>query len=191
MGNSTSQITEEQYQKEEKACQLRTRIFLMYPFCDMARRMGTDEEQWGLLEGEGYYTTEITNYSLPFRNMHERVKLLLTPLTKATDEAILAVCEAFYPLPFMGRNRKYFKVERKNMDFVSIVNKYNDYSYQVDLIDGEVTVYHEDELDYVGSSVDSIDKWRELAYALPYKGESIFDMGIAVDRTTFKLTDWS
>jgi len=31
--------------------------------------------------------------------------------------------------------------------------------------------------------VEMIDKLRELGYALPYKGKSLFELGIAIDRT--------
>ena len=189
--NATSQITEKEWQEEEKACQLRTRIFLMYPFCDMAKKMFTDEEQWGLLEGKDYYTMELQNYSLPFRDGNKKTKLLLTPLTKATNKDILTVCEAFFSIPLHGRNKKFFKVERKGEDWAKVDNKYNDYSYEIDLTDGEIMVYNQGELESSGSSVNSIDKWRELGYALPYDDKSIFDMGIAVDRTTFTLTPWA
>lgn len=111
-------------------------------------------------------------------------KLRLKPLSKITDEHAIEVCKSFYQLCFNGKCKNGWQVEKDKMypdEFLNITHKDNDFFFVIDKIDGNITLYRSEEYDSGGCNVDAVDKLRELGYALPYKGKSLFELGIAIE----------
>lgn len=117
-------------------------------------------------------------------------KLQLTPLSKITDEHAIEVARIWKP------DYEWKVMSRDQFDCLLMV-ECSDYIMWFDFMDssfdfeekytGEENIEAhrcEKERTYCESIVEIIDRLRELGYALPYKGQSLFDLGIAIDKTT-------
>lgn len=111
--------------------------------------------------------------------MHNVAKILLIPLSKITDEHAIEVANLW--------NKGYgWEINTRVQFYLELVNKT---TYQIiriwftGSIDFQLIVGNETLFDNCEAIVEMIDKLRELGYALPYKGKSLFELGIAIDKT--------
>lgn len=109
------------------------------------------------------------------------VKMLLTPLSKITDEDAIEVASTCLT--------GHWQIESK--DELSVVLVYDKYLVEIwlneiNFIDFRVrNLKNKYQLtDPELSLIDIIDLLRSKGYALPYKGISLFKLGIAIDKTT-------
>lgn len=162
----------------------RARIFAMYMPCDIVQGdillrtdrklvaiggLETDKMQWGKLSNMASISNAFVN----------EFKLILTPLSKITDEHAIEVAKIYDA-------KEEWKVPR---DLVAggryITNAFSgDDIYFLDLkirflsIDGFETVESE-------VMLQILDRLRELGYALPYKGKSLFELGVAIEKLNY------
>lgn len=120
-----------------------------------------------------------------YRDFLDSCKLILTPLSEISDEHAIEVAKCFYPLSFKGNCNTGWIVQRDKIypnEILNINHKCNAFSFNVDLVDGNVTLYRDGEYDPGGSNVAAVDKIREFWYMLPYKGVDLFKAGIAIPK---------
>lgn len=116
--------------------------------------------------------------------------LLLTPLSKITDEHAIEVAKIWHP-------NYYWKVIKKSKGILLV--ECDDYIMWIDCVNA--SFYFEEkyigfenidahrgekETTYCENIVEIIDYLRELGYSLPYKGKCLFELGIAIDKDTLK-----
>ncbi len=122
--------------------------------------------------------------------MHNDAKLLLNPLPKITDEHAIEVAKIWKP------DYEWKVIGKDQFDCLLMV-ECSDYIMWFDFMgssfDFEEKYTGEENIEAHGCEkeetsceriVEIIDCIRELGYALPYKGQSLFDLGIAIDKTT-------
>ena len=125
------------------------------------------------------------------------VKILLTPLSKITDEHAIEVAHIWkpdYEWKVVEREGYFLMVECADyimwFDFTD-----NSFVFEEKYTGEEnntINIFYifieahgcEKEITSCESIVEIIDRLRKLGYALPYKGQSLFDLGIAIDKTT-------
>lgn len=109
-------------------------------------------------------------------------KLLLTHLSKITDEHAIEIANIAYEGCVVKKVVRDYKI-----NCVTLECMYYDIDICTTGMFDVVAVKHVDgNKCTVDSIIDIIDRLRELGYALPYKGKSLFELGIAIDATTLK-----
>lgn len=99
-------------------------------------------------------------------------KLLLTPLDKISDEHAIEIAK----IEGMANSKI---LVRDNVG-ITIV----DDTYEMTLYYREaVIVFTKNKSPYACNQSQMFDKLRELGYALPYKGKSLFELGLAIDKS--------
>lgn len=113
-----------------------------------------------------------------------KVKLLLTPLASISDDDAIEVAKIANVLP-----NNWFEYKKYSVDKVEHPNEGTEVrvlGYSVRITnDGQIYFY-----DYsrpttaiaIHGIIDVLDYLRSKSYALPYKGQSLFELGIAIDK---------
>lgn len=118
------------------------------------------------------------------------VKLILSPLNSITDEHALELAKIF--------NKNYeWKITERYQDMIVIscddYKMWIDFFYS-DLIAVEELYHGEENIKAHGCEsepcpayniVQMIDQLRDWGYALPYKGQSLFSLNLAIDKNKF------
>jgi hypothetical protein len=104
----------------------------------------------------------------------EKYKLLLTPLSKISDEDAIEVCREVGLV-----NALILLRDEKGITVV-------DHTYEITIFFSGVIVSTKNAKAYAFPQSQMFDTIRELGYALPYKGQSLFELGIAIDKTLNK-----
>lgn len=134
-----------------------------------------------------YYGQKIIVISLLVLGMFkiENHALLLTPLSAISDEDAVEVTEIITGCVFMVAQ---FEVTEHGNDFIKVTC----YNKQGEEYGGDVRVYHNGSITwdyhnidkYDGNSIrllEAYDCLRSKGYALPYKGQSLFKLGLAIE----------
>lgn len=110
-----------------------------------------------------------------FKYFKEQVpKLKLSPLSKITDEQAIEISNMLF-------RHEIWNVSRKANE-ISVTSKNYIVSYESSVV---CVTYLDGKYMHTTHTILSVyDRLRELEYALPYKGQSLFDLGIAIDKTT-------
>lgn len=116
----------------------------------------------------------------------DEIQLLLSALSEITDEDAIEAAKIALPLPF-HRHKKEWKVSRDftitGWPYIKVHNPKNVFSFQIDCTCCWFSIYNMDEACTQESDihiVDIIDYLRSHRYALPYKGQDLFEAGIAI-----------
>lgn len=104
-------------------------------------------------------------------------KLRLTPLSKITDEHAIELANLFENAKWEFLHREPYNLVLSTNNFILIVTE--DYLLFKDKESGELLPNM--------AIIEAFDRLRELGYDLPYKGQSLFELGIAIDKTTLNL----
>lgn len=159
------------------------RVFAMHLGCDiMAGNIS------GKIYGIYEYSKEVwVQYGEELREeeLIQYCKLLLTPLQDITDEHLIQIGKIWHS------DYQWSVVERDNVVIVVECEDYRYYLYLVDLdfIGFEERFHGKENIEAHGGTsqttncediVEIIDTMREWGYALPYKGQSLFESGIAI-----------
>jgi hypothetical protein len=76
----------------------------------------------------------------------EELKPILKPFSKLLEGDYMELCRRANSLPFDGANKHKWTANVSKQNYLTVSNKWNVYSFQIDLSNGDVTVYVEDEL---------------------------------------------
>lgn len=78
------------------------------------------------------------------------------------------ICKVSYPMPFEGNNKRFWKISASRVKgFIDIKNKYNDYSFCIDLVSGDLDVYCCGELTTTNNQIAIAEKYKELELTPP------------------------
>lgn len=167
------------------------RVLMMYYGCNV--EYGYEgRKRKGLITGNNaVYGIEIFDSSR-LTHLHHNVdpdliQLILKPLSKISDEDAIEVAKIALPLPF-HRHTKGWKVTRDfaitGWPYIKVHNPKNVYSFQIDCTCCWFSIYNMDQSCTQESDihiVDIIDYLRSHSYALPHKGQDLFEAGIAIE----------
>lgn len=160
----------------------RARVFAMY-YSNNVRFLSGGAETVVRMDGNVLIDMDIDRFG-----SGGHYKLLLTPLSKITDEHAIEVAKVISASDF-----KWGISRVDNM--INITNKFFRLYMDTDkcelMLHGRVQFsefeYSEYKYPKAFDFIYIIDHLRSLGYALPYKGQSLFELGIAIDKTTLKL----
>lgn len=119
---------------------------------------------------------------------YSQCKLLLKPLSSITDEDAIEVAKIADILPWNWFEYKKYSVDKIDHPNDGTEIRVLDYSVRITNAGG---IYF---YDYsrpntaiaIPGIADAIDFLRSKGYALPYKGKSLFELGLAIDSSTLK-----
>lgn len=153
------------------------KIFAMYMPCDV---MDLFNDRVGKFVGLDYNNNPVqVLHKTVWHFNYDEVKLLLISLSKITDEHAIEVAKICKP-------NVVWNITKKE-PFNRIVLESNSYRLSIWFVDYYCIEFEYcDTPSHFSSISDVIDRLREIGYALPYKGQSLFDLGIAIDKTTLK-----
>ena len=159
----------------------RARIFAMYMPCDV---MDLFNDSGGKFVGLDYNNNSVqVLHKAVWHLNYDEVKLLLMPLSKITDEHAIEVAKLWHK----GALFNMWEIDTRTQGYLELVNKTTKQIIRIwstGSIDFQLVVGNETLFDNCEAVVEMIDCIRELGYAIPYKGKSLFDLGIAIDKTT-------
>lgn len=181
----------EQSNKQEKA-----KVFAMYLMCEVIGEW--DGERKGILTGiHGEYEAEIQFYEEdgvnvfenPEYNEYDKCKLLLTSLLEISNEDLVKIFTICYHSVYdhMPEITDAIFITGRNGDkgmkwSEQVNNKKWDYGLTIDE-NGE-TLFSADGSFLTIPLVQIIDTLREMGYALPYKGQSLFELNLAIPKSS-------
>lgn len=111
----------------------------------------------------------------------EDYTLILRPLSDMIQEEAIELCSIHNPNPFDGDRLKHWvKSEVSEMEFLTVSNKKNAYSFQIDCTNGDVSVYKDDEL----HTTDGTAKMTAYLLSQHFDLFNLIPQGIAIDATT-------
>ncbi len=113
----------------------------------------------------------------------------LTLINQATGNPyFIDVLQVVCPLPFQGRNNKFWKCmitgtehKVKSTGFLEIDNKFNDYSFSIDLENGDLLIYHGDDL----SVPDGLFNYFNELAKYHFDFQSLLTAGLALNKLHF------
>lgn len=109
----------------------------------------------------------------------ENIKLLLNDIRDVTDDKVLELCKACYPLGFNTKHNNWL-LERSNFT-IKISSPTNEFRFELDIEYGNLYLFQDNiQVDFI-DYVDVINFWYENNFMLRYKGKTLFELGIAVD----------
>lgn len=126
-------------------------------------------------------------------------KLLLTPLSKISDEDVLELCKLYSPEIYGDYRFKKWYIEQNGTksdtwNTIEIKRQSDTYCFELDKIDGEMRLYDEEMID--SASVNHYyQQWYFMkGYAVPLffgidhwaNGKTAIELGIALDKTTIE-----
>ena len=126
-------------------------------------------------------------------------KLLLTPLSKISDEEVLELCKLYSPEIYGDYRYKKWYIEQDGTksdtcNTVDVKRQSDTYYFQLDKIDGEMRLYDEEMID--SASVNHYyHQWYFMnGFAIPLffgidhwaNGKTAIQLGIALDKTTIE-----
>lgn len=140
-------------------------------------------DEFGHETGGRWVTTD-------FKYFKDQVpKLKLSPLSKITNEHAIEVAK-IWKLDYkwlIDRCGNFLMLECEDyimwFDFISDCFDFEEKYQGEENIEAHGCVKETTSCEDI---VEIIDRIRELGYALPYKGQSLFELGIAIDKTTLK-----
>lgn len=151
---------------------------------------------------KGSYTDHVSVKQVITHYMHSRSKLWLKPVDKVTDEQILKLCKIAEEHTFGDYRFAQWEIEKKishfkdgtvQTHFAYVTNKNAPETFEVDLVDGGITIYENKTMSGGNAPIDPsyYQWWFVNGFAVPlypYKKNAI-ELGIAID-ITVKNKSW-